>query len=99
MEWRQGIKGPLRASFAAARVRVADGAPTRTGIRSQHLPNEEEVWLIGERRSHLLCRNRPHVRNRPLAPRGATGQVSPTWGRRPSECAGCQGPTPSTSLE
>jgi len=32
-------------------------------------------------------------------PRGATGQVSPTWGRRPSECAGCQGPTRSTSLE
>jgi SRSO17 transposase len=52
VSWRQGTKGPLRASFAAARVRVADGTPTRAGIRShQHLPNEEEVWLIGERRS------------------------------------------------
>lgn len=52
LSWRQGTKGPLRASFAAARVRVADGTPTRAGIRShQHLPNEEEVWLVGERRS------------------------------------------------
>ncbi len=33
-------------------VRVADGTPTRAGERShQHLPGEEEVWLVGERRS------------------------------------------------
>lgn len=50
--WRQGTKGPLRASFAAVRARVADGTPTRAGERShQHLPGAEEVWLIGERRS------------------------------------------------
>jgi SRSO17 transposase len=50
--WRHGTKGPLRASFGAVRVRVADGTPTRAGERShQHLPGDEEVWLIGERRS------------------------------------------------
>ena len=50
--WRRGTKGPLRASFAAVRVRVADGIPTRAGERShQHLPSNEEVWLVGERRS------------------------------------------------
>src|SRR5215217_4550471 len=50
--WRRGTKGPLRASFAAVRVRVADGTPTRAGERShQHLPGKEEVWLVGERRS------------------------------------------------
>src|SRR3954471_1008035 len=50
--WRRGTKGPLRASFAAMRVRVADGTPTRAGERShQHLPGNEEVWLVGERRA------------------------------------------------
>src|SRR5215204_1634264 len=50
--WRRGTKGPLKAAFAAVRVRVADGTPTRAGDRShQHLPSEEEVWLVGERRS------------------------------------------------
>ena len=50
--WRRGTKGPLTAAFAAVRVRVADGTPTRAGDRShQHLPSEEEVWLVGERRS------------------------------------------------
>src|SRR5829696_4305600 len=45
-------KGPLKAAFAELRVRVADGTPTRVGERShQHLPSEEEVWLVGERRS------------------------------------------------
>ena len=50
--WRRGTKGPLKASFVAVRVRVADGTPTRAGERShQHLPGAEEVWLVGERRS------------------------------------------------
>ena len=45
-------RAPLRASFAAVRVRVADGTPTRAGERShQHLPGDDEVWLVGERRS------------------------------------------------
>jgi SRSO17 transposase len=45
--WRRGTKAPLSAEFAALRVRVADGAATRTGV---HLPGEE-VWLVGERRA------------------------------------------------
>jgi SRSO17 transposase len=49
--WRQGTKGPLRAWFAARRVRVADGAAVRLhGRANQHMPGEE-VWLVGERRS------------------------------------------------
>src|SRR5690349_14815036 len=42
--WRTGTKGPLKARFAAMRVRVADGPPNAEGTR---LPGEE-VWLIGE---------------------------------------------------
>jgi len=45
--WRRGTKGALRAQFAAVRVRVADGPKM---ARAQHLPGDEEVWLIGERR-------------------------------------------------
>src|SRR5687767_4970758 len=45
--WRTGTKGPLKAVFAAMRVRVADG-PVAAG--GQHLPGEE-VWLIGEHRA------------------------------------------------
>jgi SRSO17 transposase len=48
--WRHGTKGPLRARFAAARVRVADGAAVRLhGHANQHLPGAE-VWLVGEHR-------------------------------------------------
>jgi SRSO17 transposase len=49
--WRQGSKGPLKAAFAAVRVRVADGPAVRLhGHNNQHLPGEE-VWLVGERRA------------------------------------------------
>src|SRR3712207_2619715 len=49
--WRRGTKGPLRAKFAAMRVRVADGpAVYLRGHANQHLPGEE-VWLVGEHRS------------------------------------------------
>ncbi len=49
--WRHGTKGPLRAKFAAVRVRVADGpAVYLRGHANQHLPGDE-VWLVGERRS------------------------------------------------
>ena len=49
--WRQGTKGPLRAQFAALRVRVADGPEVRLqGRTGQHLPGAE-VWLVGERRA------------------------------------------------
>jgi SRSO17 transposase len=47
IQWRQGTKGPLTASFAARRMRVADGPQSQTGHR---LPGEE-LWLVGERRS------------------------------------------------
>ena len=49
--WRKGTKGPLKARFAAVRVRVADGPPQRIGDKGmQHMPGEE-VWLVGERRA------------------------------------------------
>ena len=45
LTWRQGTKGPLRAQFAAVRVRVADGPEVRLqGRTGQHLPGDE-VWL------------------------------------------------------
>jgi SRSO17 transposase len=47
ISWRAGTKGPLRAEFAALRVRVADGP---LAARAQHLPGEE-VWLVGEHRA------------------------------------------------
>ena len=49
--WRNGTKGPLKARFAAVRVRVADGPPQRIGDKGmQHLPGDE-VWLVGEQRT------------------------------------------------
>jgi SRSO17 transposase len=49
--WRHGTKGPLRARFAAVRVRIADGPEVRLqGRTGQHLPGAE-VWLVGERRA------------------------------------------------
>ena len=55
VSWRRGTKGPLRARFAAVRVRVADGP---VAARAQHLPGGE-AWLVceeraaGERKYHL----------------------------------------------
>jgi SRSO17 transposase len=50
LSWRTGTKGPLRAKFAAARVRIADGPPQRIWDKGQqHLPGEE-AWVIGEHR-------------------------------------------------
>ncbi len=52
LSWRRGTKGPLKARFAAVRIKVADGAPQRIGdMGQQHLPGEE-AWLIGEHRSN-----------------------------------------------
>jgi SRSO17 transposase len=48
ISWRIGTKGPLRAAFAAVRVRVADGPVV---ARGQHLPGEE-VWLVAEHRAN-----------------------------------------------
>ena len=51
LAWRKGTKGPLKARFAAVRVRIADGPPQRIGDKGmQHMPGEE-VWLVGERRA------------------------------------------------
>jgi SRSO17 transposase len=47
ISWRTGTKGPLRAEFAARRIRVADGP---VAARAQHLPGEE-AWLVGEHRT------------------------------------------------
>jgi len=50
LSWRTGTKGPLKASFAALRVRVADGTPQRIFDKGQqHLPGED-AWLVGEHR-------------------------------------------------
>jgi len=49
--WRTGTKGPLKARFAAIRVRVADGPPQRIWDKGQqHMPGQE-AWLIGEHRA------------------------------------------------
>ena len=68
---RQGTKGPLRASFAAARVRVADGAPTRAGIRSQHLPKR------GGGLAHLRAPLASPVPRPAACPEAASGAVGP----------------------
>jgi SRSO17 transposase len=47
VSWRTGTKGPLRAEFAAVRVRVADGP---ADARGRHLPGAE-AWLVGEHRA------------------------------------------------
>jgi SRSO17 transposase len=47
ISWRVGTKGPLRAEFAALRVRVADGP---VAARGRHLPGAE-AWLVGEHRA------------------------------------------------
>jgi SRSO17 transposase len=58
--WRRGTKGALHAHFCAVRVRVADGPKM---ARGQHLPGQEEVWLIGERRKK--GERKYHLSNRP----------------------------------
>lgn len=51
LSWRNGTKGPLRARFAAARVRIADGPPQRIFDKGQqHMPGEA-AWLVGEHRA------------------------------------------------
>jgi len=52
VSWRRGTKGQLTCRFAARRVLVADGHKHRmAGGRVQAMPGEQEVWLVGERRT------------------------------------------------
>jgi SRSO17 transposase len=46
----KGTKRPLKAHFAAVRVRVADGPPQRIGDKGMHHMPGQEVWLVGEKR-------------------------------------------------
>src|SRR5215813_13205599 len=50
ISWRTGTKGKLKARFAAARVRVADGPPQRIRDKGQQRLPGDEAWLIGEHR-------------------------------------------------
>src|SRR3982751_3344709 len=73
--WRQGTKGPLVARFAAARIRVGDGA---TWANNRHLPGDE-VWLVGEwrasgERKYYLSNLPPRTSLRALA-----GAVKARW--------------------
>lgn len=57
VSWRRGTKGPLKARFAAVRVRMAEGAPIGSGRRA---PAEEVLWLVCEWRArgekkYYLC--------------------------------------------
>src|ERR687894_3018049 len=66
--WRRGTKGPLVARFAAARIRVGDGA---TWGNNRHLPGAE-VWLVGEwrpsgERKYYLSNLPPRTSLRALA--------------------------------
>lgn len=52
ISWRRGTKGKLTCRFAARRVRVADGHRHRMSDgRVQAMPGEQDVWLVGERRT------------------------------------------------
>ena len=56
ISWRKGTKGQMAASFAAIRVRIADGPPQRIHDKGmQHMPGAE-AWLIGERRASGECK-------------------------------------------
>jgi SRSO17 transposase len=60
ISWRTGTKGPLRAAFAALRVRVADGP---VAARGQHLPGEG--WEHSSRRAR---RRAPRERRAQVLP-------------------------------
>ncbi len=68
VSWRWGTKGPLKARFAAVRVRMAEGAPIGSGRRR---PAEEELWLVCEwramgQRKYYLCNHPPDASLRTL---------------------------------
>jgi len=65
--WRNGTKGPLRARFAACRVRLTDGEKAAGG---KGLPGPE-VWLICEQRAderrYYVANHPAHANLRDLA--------------------------------
>jgi len=68
ISWRRGTQGPLRADFAALRVRVADGEKV---IGHRHGPGQD-AWLVCERRTggvrkYYLSNHSPQVEVRQLA--------------------------------
>ena len=66
VSWRKGTRGPLAASFAALRVRIANGSPQRIHDKgAQHMPGEE-AWLVGERR--VTGERKYYLSNRPPTP-------------------------------
>ena len=52
VSWRKGTKGPLAASFAAVRVRIADGPPQRIHEKG-HATHAGRGGLAGRRASRL----------------------------------------------
>jgi SRSO17 transposase len=51
ISWRRGTRGRLSCCFAARRVRVADGHKHRMRDNRMQCMPDDEVWLVGERRS------------------------------------------------
>jgi SRSO17 transposase len=73
--WRRGTKGPLKARFAAVRVRVADGP---VAAHAQHLPGDE-AWLVCEQRAGRA--RKYHLTNHPAdAPlRALAATIKARW--------------------
>lgn len=63
VSWRNGTKGPLKARFAAVRVRTADGPPQRIWDMGQQHMLGDEAWLIGEHR--ILGEKKYYLANLP----------------------------------
>ncbi len=68
ISWRDGTQGPLRAKFAATRVKVAEGPR----VEGRALPGEEVLWLVCEWRStgekkYYLCNHAPNTSLKTLA--------------------------------
>jgi SRSO17 transposase len=68
ISWRDGTGGPLKAKFAAVRVKVAEG-PT---VEGRKLPGDEVHWLVCEWRTsgekkYYLCNHAPNTRLKTLA--------------------------------
>lgn len=72
--WRKGTKGPLRARFAACRVRLTDGPK---GSHGKGLPGAE-VWLVCEQRAD---ERRYYVTNHPADTKLVTlaGAIKARW--------------------